>query len=165
MLTKFSKRSVQSVLSMNEMSTFERELERHGKIIYPNVGDSMMPLIKQGRDVLVIERATLPLKKGDIPLYKRDNGQYVLHRIISARGGKYKICGDNRAWVEKGIEDRHIIGVLVGIIRYGKEIPLAEAEGKFYRFKMCNLFFLKRLKYGFRALRRKIKSKLRKKRI
>ena len=117
-----------------------------------------MPLIKQGRDVLIIEKVTLPLKKGDVPLYKRDSGKYVLHRIISFRRGKYKICGDNRISVERGIEDRHIIGVLVGIIRDGKEIPLSDAEGRFYRFYMCNLFFLKVIKFKFRALCRKIKG-------
>lgn len=146
-----------SVRSMNK-STFEEELSLHGRIIYPNVGDSMMPLIKQGRDLLVIEKAELPLKKGDIPLYKRDSGKYVLHRIIGLRRGKYRICGDNRISVERGIEDRHILGVLVAIVRDGKEIPIREAEGGFYRFYMCDLFFLKFVKFKFFALGRRIKG-------
>lgn len=132
---------------MSDYSTFERELEKHGRLIYPNVGDSMMPLIKQGRDLLVIEPISAPLRRGDIPLYKRDSGQYVLHRIISCRRGKYKICGDNRVWVEKGIEDRHMIGVLTGLIRGGKEIPIREAEGKLYRFYMTRLFAFRYIKY------------------
>ena len=103
-------------------STFEEELSLHGRIIYPNVGDSMMPLIKQGRDLLVIEKAELPLKKGDIPLYKRDSGKYVLHRIIGLRRGKYRICGDNRISVERGIEDRHILGVLVAIVLHRQKL-------------------------------------------
>lgn len=123
----------------------------------------MMPLIKQGRDLLVIERPTLPLKRGDIPLYKRDSGQYVLHRVISARRGKYKLCGDNRIYVERGIEDRHIIGVLVAIVRNGKNIPLSEAEGRFYRFYMCRLFFVKVIKFGFVIIGRKIKALFKKK--
>lgn len=144
---------------MNNYSTFEAELLSHGRLIYPNVGDSMMPLIKQGRDLLVIEKAECPLKRGDIPLYKRDSGQYVLHRIISVRRGKYRICGDNRISVERGIEDRHIIGKLVALVRDGKEIPLREAEGSFYRFYMCKLFFLKVIKFKFRALIRKLRGK------
>lgn len=148
---------------MSDISTFEAELAAHGRIIYPNVGDSMMPLIKQGRDVLVIERVSCPLGKGDIPLYKRDSGKYVLHRIISCRRGKYKICGDNRISVERGISDRHIIGKLTSILRDGKEIPLSEAEGRLYRFYMCNLFFLKVIKFKARALVRKIKGVFKKK--
>ena len=58
-------------------STFQEELNKHGQIIYKNVGDSMKPLICEGRDLLVIKKAEGRLKKYDIPLYKRDNGQYV----------------------------------------------------------------------------------------
>ena len=50
-------------------------------MIYTNVGDSMYPTI-QPRDLLVIEAVSGPLKVGDVPLYKRDSGQYVLHRIV-----------------------------------------------------------------------------------
>ena len=53
-------------------STFEEEIEKSGKIIYTNVGDSMMPLIRQNRDLLIIEKVSGRLKKYDVPLYKRD---------------------------------------------------------------------------------------------
>ena len=36
-------------------SSFEEQLARTGKLIYTNKGDSMMPLIKQDRDLLIIE--------------------------------------------------------------------------------------------------------------
>lgn len=98
------------------MSDFRTELEKHGKIIYTNVGDSMMPLIKQGRDVLIIEKNNGRLKKYDVPLYRRDSGQYVLHRILKVQESDYVICGDNRSRRETGITDRHIIGVLTGIL-------------------------------------------------
>ena len=35
-------------------STFEGQLAQNGKLIYTNRGDSMMPLIKQDRDLLII---------------------------------------------------------------------------------------------------------------
>ena len=77
-------------------STFEEELTRKRKLIYTNVGDSMMPLLRQGKDLLIIERpkewdvpyegsedTVRKLKRLDVPLYKRDNGAYVLHRVLS----------------------------------------------------------------------------------
>ena len=60
---------------------FEDIINEQGQLVYTNVGDSMYPLIKP-RDLLVIKKVTAPLKKNDIPLYKRDSGQYVLHRIV-----------------------------------------------------------------------------------
>ena len=76
-------------------TTFEEELIRKEKIIYPNVGSSMMPLIRQGKDVMIITRpaswkeycgdTVVKLKRLDVPLYKRDNGTYVLHRVLKVR--------------------------------------------------------------------------------
>ena len=63
-------------------SSFEEILARDGRLVYSNVGDSMWPLIRQGRDLLVIEPARGRLKRLDVPLYKRDNGQYVLYRVL-----------------------------------------------------------------------------------
>ncbi|MDD5947661.1 MAG: S24/S26 family peptidase [Oscillospiraceae bacterium] len=121
-------------------STFEEEIERSGKIIYTNVGDSMMPLIKQGRDVLVISKPNGRLKRYDVPLYKRDSGQYVLHRILEVRENDYVICGDNRWKKEYGITDRHIIGVLTGMIRDGREIPVTDRKYRLYVHLWCDFF-------------------------
>jgi hypothetical protein len=121
-------------------STFEDEIKRTGRIIYTNVGDSMMPLIKQGRDVLVISTVNGRLKRYEIPLYKRDSGQYVLHRILKVRKNDYVICGDNRCNKEYGITDRHIIGVLSGIIRDGREIPVTDIKCRIYAHLWCDLF-------------------------
>ena len=121
-------------------STFEEEIEKSGKIIYINVGDSMMPFIKQGRDVFVISRAEGRLKRYDVPLYKRDSGQYVLHRILKVRENDYVICGDNRCSREYGITDRHIIGVLTGIIRDGREIPVTDRKYRIYVHLWCDFF-------------------------
>ena len=110
---------------------FEDIINEQGQLVYTNVGDSMYPLIKP-RDLLVIKKVTAPLKKNDIPLYKRDSGQYVLHRIVKIKNGEYYICGDNRAFIERGIFDRHIIGVLTDIVREGRTIPVNSPEFKSY---------------------------------
>lgn len=126
---------------MRLKSDFRSELQKHGSIIYTNVGDSMMPLIKQGRDVLIISRKPKgKLKKYDVPLYQRDSGQYVLHRILKVRRHDYVICGDNRSHPETGITDRHIIGTLTGIIRNGKELPLTNRKYRLYVHLWCDFF-------------------------
>ena len=110
---------------------FEDIINEQGQLVYTNVGDSMYPLIKP-RDLLVIKKVTAPLKKNDIPLYKRESGQYVLHRIVKIKNGEYYICGDNRAFIERGITDRHIIGVLTDIVTEGRTIPVNSPEFKSY---------------------------------
>ena len=124
-------------------STFEEQLAKNGKLIYTNKGDSMMPLIKQDRDLLIIKPVQGRLKKYDVPLYKRDSGQYVLHRILKVRKNDYVICGDNRWVKEYGIRDRHIIGVLAAVIRNGKEVSVNNWKYKLYVHLWCDLFPLR----------------------
>jgi hypothetical protein len=72
------------------------------------------------------------LNKYDVPLYKRDNGQYVLHRVLKVRKNDYLICGDNRYYREEGISDRHILGVLSEVIKEGRTISVDSEEYKEY---------------------------------
>ena len=146
---------------MSEMnkSSFEEILARDGRLFYTNVGDSMMPLIKQGRDLLVIEKTHGKLKKYDILLYKRDNGQYVLHRILKVRKNDYVICGDNRWSKETGITDRHIIGVLTALVREGKEVPLDTRKYRLYTHLWCDFFLIRAVILRMQSVRRRVRRK------
>lgn len=124
-------------------STFEEELARKGRLIYTNVGDSMLPLLRQNRDLLILEPPQGRLKKYDVPLYKRDSGQYVLHRILRVRRDDYVLCGDNRWQREYGVTDRHIIGVLTGIVRDGKELSVRDLKYRCYVHLWCDFFPLR----------------------
>lgn len=120
----------------------------------------MMPLIKQGRDLLVISRKPEHrLRRFDVPLYKRDTGQYVLHRIIRVRQNDYVICGDNRVNKEYGITDRHIIGVLTAVIRNGKELSVNSTKYKLYVYLWYLLFPFRFVFIKGRNLIRRIKKK------
>lgn len=126
-------------------STFEEEIQRTGKLVYTNVGDSMMPMIRQNRDLLIIEKVNGRLKKYDVPLYKRDSGQYVLHRILKVRQNDYVLCGDNRCHKETGITDRHVIGVLIGIVCDGKTISVRDRKYRLYVHLWCDFFPIRAL--------------------
>ena len=75
------------------MSSFEEELEQNGTLVFPNKGTSMMPLLRQNRDLMVIEkRGPERLRKYDAVLYKRGES-YVMHRILKVRDRDYWIVG------------------------------------------------------------------------
>lgn len=143
-------------------TTFEEILERHGTLIHPNVGDSMLPLLRQGRDLMVIEkRPDGRCKRYDAVLYKRPNGKYVMHRILKVRKDDYVICGDNRWKREFGVPDEWILGVLTAVIRDGKE-RLSVTSGKYrlYVHLWCDLYWIRVLIIligrGLRKIKRKI---------
>ncbi len=143
-------------------ATFEEILARDGRLVYTCVGNSMHPFIRSGEDLLVIEKPAGRLKRYDVPLYRRDSGKYVVHRILKVRSDDYVICGDNRWRRETGITDRHILGVLTGIVRNGKMISV---EDPAYRWKVhlwCDLFWVRAAILWMKALPWRVRRKLKK---
>ncbi len=95
--------------------SFEEVLDRYGVLIYHTIGVSMRPLLRANRDAVAI-RKTDEFHKNDAVLFRRDNGQYVLHRITKIRDGKYYIIGDNCVsgeWVRRD----QILGTLESVAR------------------------------------------------
>lgn len=144
------------------MTTFEEEIVRTGRLVFTNVGDSMYPLIRQDRDFLIIEKPRGRLKKYDVPLYKRDSGKYVLHRVLKVRAQDYVICGDNRYVKEYGITDRHIIGVLTAVVRNGREVSVTDWKYRLYAHLWCDFFPVRALIFKIRSILRRLKRKNRK---
>ena len=135
------------------MTNFETEIRRSGYIVYTNKGDSMMPLLRQDRDLLVIRAVTAPLKKNDVVLFKRENGAYVLHRIIKVCGmGMYRICGDNRDYAEP-VPEEWIIGILTEIIRDGQHITMQDPSYLQYMKKLPARRFRLKLRHYFKKIK------------
>lgn len=141
-------------------ASFEEVLARDGRLIYTGTGRSMLPMLRPRRDILVIGRPQGPLQKYDVPLFKRASGQYVLHRVLKARGGGYVLCGDNQWRREYGVTDRQIVGVLTAFVRDGKEIPVTDPRYRLYVHLWCDLFWLRAAALWCRSLCGRIKRKL-----
>lgn len=142
-------------------SSFEQVLNEKGVLIYTNVGDSMLPFIRQNRDLLIIKKHQGRLQKYDVPLYKRDSGQYVLHRVLKVRQNDYVLCGDNRCNKEYGIYDRHIIGVLTAVKRNGRTINVTNRRYRIYVHLWCDFFPIRAAIIKLRTLTKKIKKRFR----
>ena len=101
-------------------------------------GTSMLPMLVPGRDSVVLSPVTGRLHKGDLPLYQRKNGQYILHRVITS-GEAYTCCGDNQIDLEQGIEHAQIIAVVSSFTRKGKRISVDAPTYRAYcRFWMAS---------------------------
>lgn len=148
-------------------STYEEQLNTYGTLVYTNVGDSMMPLLRQNRDLMMIRsletdaETGLPkrCRKYDAVLYKRPSGQYVLHRILKVRAKDYVICGDNRWRREYGVPDAWILGVLTAVVRDGKEIPVTDRRYQLYVHLWCDFFYVRAVLFWLRDLPGRVKRK------
>lgn len=98
-----------------------------GTVELPITGTSMFPLLKAGRDTVIIKAAS-EFAVGDIIFYRRDDGHFVLHRIVGTDENGYILCGDNQTLLEKNIENRHIIAKVIELHRDGKIISADDPE-------------------------------------
>ena len=83
-------------------------------------GSSMTPFLVHGRDTVYLSKVAHPLKKGDMILYRRDNGAYILHRICQAEGGTYTLVGDAQTRLEPGVRQDQVLAVVSAVCRKGK---------------------------------------------
>ena len=109
-----------------KLYSFEELLSEKGYIVYTNVGKSMMPLLRERRDIIEIRPLEKKPERYDVLLYKRGES-YILHRVLKVLpDGGYRIAGDNNIFVETDIRDEMILGRMTRIIRNGREIKVDE---------------------------------------
>ena len=113
---------------MPSKTNFETILKEEGELFYTNVGYSMYPLIKSREDILHIVSST-EFRKGDVALYKNDDGKYILHRILKIKKGK--------------VPYSNLLGICIEISKKdGKKIDLRKQK-KMRRFFYSHFFTLK----------------------
>ena len=83
-------------------------------------GGSMSPFLVHGRDTVYLSKISKPLKKGDMVLYRRKSGAYVLHRILHVRNDSYTMVGDAQTHLEPGIHTNQICAVVTAVRRKDK---------------------------------------------
>lgn len=83
-------------------------------------GSSMAPFLVHNRDTVYLSKIQRPLKRGDMILYRRSNGRYVLHRIYRAGQGTYTLIGDAQTALEQGIFPDQVLALVSTVRRKGK---------------------------------------------
>lgn len=126
------------------------KLNSGGTVTFTPKGKSMLPMLRDGEDVVVLSKPSGRLHLFDIPLYRRSNGVYVLHRIVNFDAdGSYVLCGDNQFTLEHGIKDSDIIGVVTAFYRKGKAYSVNSFSYRLYvNFWFYTRFFRHSYRFG-----------------
>ncbi len=143
-------------------TTYEEELNRKGTFTYTCSGISMLPMLRQHKDLFTIIKKQGRCKKYDVVLYKRYPNSYVLHRVVEVREKDYVILGDNCLNKEYGIRDEDIIGVMTAFVRNGKEYSVSHMGYRMYAGVWYLLYPLRKLWMKCKIKSRKIFKKDRK---
>lgn len=115
------------------------EIRKEKKVNLTVTGDSMYPLFKSRIDTVVLDGTKNP-KKYDIVFYRRENGSYILHRILKEKDGLYTIAGDNELKKEFPVKKDQIIAKVSEFTRKGKSHKTNELFYRVYGFIWVNFF-------------------------
>ena len=126
------------------MPLIRDKISSGGSVELNTRGVSMLPMLREGRDSVILTAKRGRLKKFDIALYRRDTGAYVLHRAVKVTEGGYLFVGDAQDYYER-VRDDSIIAVVTAHKRGGKLMSLTSPRYKLYCFFRYNLRRARRL--------------------
>ena len=107
---------------MEEKVDIERMLMLGRTVQFTPIGSSMCPLFAPQRDqAIVAPVGDRRLKRGDVVLYRREQGILVLHRIWKVNRDGYYMVGDNQREVEGPLEREQVKGIMIAMVRKGKQ--------------------------------------------
>ena len=124
------------------MNNIERSIKELGYAVAPITGTSMLPLLKEGRDRVELEPCSQErLKKGDVVLYKKNDGTLVLHRIIRVENGEFfTVLGDHQFNNAERVNKNQIIAVARGFFIKGRYVNEKTRWYRLYKkIWLCNL--------------------------
>ena len=130
------------------------EIKQNGRALSYTKGFSMLPMLKENRDISVLVAPPQKLSKGDVVLFvrpRRDN-ELVLHRIVKVVSPDVFIIRGDNTYLDEPVNREDIIALLEGFFRKGKYRSCKTSKSyRVYTFAQLHLYFLR--KFFLRTLR------------
>lgn len=141
---------------MNDIVRLAKPVLKDGRSVkFIVVGNSMNPVFINNRDKVTVSMAE-KIKKRDVILYRRNDGSYVLHRVVGKGKLGFKLCGDNQTVIEYPVKREDVVAVVTSFERKGKEYSTACLWYRLYSFLWCLVIPLRRFEfkiaYGLKKL-------------
>lgn len=124
-------------------------------------GSSMHPTLRDRKDTVFLKAVCDPLRKGDLILYLRDNGSYILHRIVRIKRDGTLVCSGDNQYLPEAVETKQVLAVVESFRRGKKTVSSDDRLYRIYVWLWVSLFPVRRPILAVRrvlgALRRKRK--------
>lgn len=128
---------------MKDLVVLMKEQLDNGKTVsFVPRGKSMKPMLEGGKDMVMLRKTDVKLKKFDVALYyRRETDKYVIHRVVDFKSdGSYVMLGDNNFEKEYGIFDKDVVAVVTAFYHKGQMRNVNSIGYKLY----CNFWHYSR---------------------
>lgn len=154
---------MQSIPMEELLGILRTQMERGGMAHLVVTGFSMYPTFRHRRDqVLLVEPKKAP-KRPDVILYRRDDGRFVLHRIVRMADADTYICSGDNQWQPERVRRDQVIALVDGFVRNNKEYSLDHPGYRLWVRFWVGIFPVRRPFLAMRRFLGKIKRKFRRK--
>ena len=113
------------------MPLIQERLAAGQTVRFSPMGISMLPMLRQGIDSVELSPVPEKLKKYDLPLYRRANGKYILHRVVAV-GSTYTCIGDNQFVPEPGVAHSQVLALVTAFYRGDRKWKVSDPAYRFY---------------------------------
>lgn len=135
------------------------QLAQQGSASLIVTGGSMLPMLRPQKDRVLLAPPE-KFRKGDIILYQRENGKYVLHRILRKKEGYVICCGDNQ-WKKERVENTWVLAVVTDFYKLSKKYSITNRWYRLYKWIWVTFFPVRRILLWMGRCAYSLKNKLR----
>lgn len=127
----------------------ERLLGEGGEVTITIRGNSMQPVLRDGRDKVVLRRCEGDeVQRGDVMLF-RYRGGYVLHRVVGVDGERITFAGDGNYKLYEQALRTDIVARMVAYCKDGRRVECTDREWlRYSRLWMALPMLLRRVILG-----------------
>ena len=134
----------------------EEQLNQGGFTVLTIHGTSMLPFLRDGADEVRLEKPKAPPKKYDVIFYRRQSGEFILHRITAVKKDGLACRGDNQLDTEYPVDAGDVIAVMTQYNRKGDWKPMDCLWQRAYAIIWVNTVIIRKIfRKAISLLRRK----------
>ena len=109
------------------------ELVNEGREVVLNItGSSMSPFLIHQRDAVMLGKMMTPPQRGDIVLFQREDGSYVVHRVRKVSDEGYYMIGDGQTETEGPVPRERLRAIVTKVRRKSQWFGSNDVRWRFF---------------------------------
>lgn len=124
-------------------------------------GDSMIPMLYHKKSLVWLEQPSGSIRLGDVVLFQRKSGVYVLHRVVKIGQNQTIWCCGDHCRESELVAYEQVVGVVMAFTRKGKRLSCKRSGYKVYVWFMVHSMWCRKPYLSARRILGRLKRRIR----